>query len=132
MMVSTSREETPLQGAEERERFGQAVLPHLDAAYNLARWLTRDDPDAEDLVQAAYLRALKSFGGFHGENGRAWLLAIVRNSCYTWLERKRARGPATSFDEEIHGVGAGLMDPEQQLLREDQKREVRRAVEGLP
>ena len=121
-----------MQGADERERFGQAVLPHLDAAYNLARWLTRDDHDAEDLVQAAYLRALKSFGGFHGENGRAWLLAIVRNSCYTWLERKRARGPATSFDEEIHGVGAGPMDPEKQLLREDQKREVRRAVEGLP
>ena len=95
---------SPLQGADERERFEQALLPHLDAAYNLARWLTRDDHDAEDLVQAAYLRALKFFGGFHGANARAWLLTIVRNACYTWLEQKRARGPATAFDEEIHGV----------------------------
>src|SRR5262249_17329687 len=132
MMVSTQREETPLQGAEERERFGQALLPHLDAAYNLARWLTRDDHDAADLVQAAYLRALKSFGGFHGANSRAWLLTIVRNAAYTWHERKRARGPASSFDEEIHGVGADVMDPEKQLLREDQKQSVRRAVEELP
>ena len=67
-MVSTKWEETPLQGADERERFEQALLPHLDAAYNLARWLTRDDHDAEDLVQAAYLRALKFFGGFRGAN----------------------------------------------------------------
>src|SRR5437764_6503454 len=98
MMVSTQWEDPPLQGAEERERFEQVLLPHLDAAYNLARWLTRDEHDAEDLVQAAYLRALKSFGGFHGANSRAWLLTIVRNACYTWLQQKRARGPAVAFD----------------------------------
>ena len=121
-----------MQGAEERERFGQAVLPHLDAAYNLARWLTRDDHDAEDLVQAAYLRALKSFGGFHGTNSRAWLLTIVRNSCYTWFQQKRARGTATAFDEEIHGAGSDAGDPEKQLLSADQKQSVRRAVEELP
>ena len=119
MMVSTNEEETPLQGADERERFEQALLPHLDAAYNLARWLTRNDHDAEDLVQAAYLRALKFFGGFRGANSRAWLLTIVRNTCYTWLEQKRARGPATAFDEEIHGVESDAMDPEKRLLREE-------------
>jgi RNA polymerase sigma factor (sigma-70 family) len=124
--------ESPLQGVEERERFEQALLPHLDAAYNLARWLTHDDHDAEDLVQAAYLRALKFFGGFHGANARAWLLTIVRNACYTWLEQKRVRGPATAFDEGIHGVESDAMDPEKRLQREEDQQSVRRAVEELP
>ena len=132
MIVSTHGEKTLLHGADERERFEHALLPHLDAAYNLARWLTRDDHDAEDLVQAAYLRALKFFDGFRGANGRAWLLTIVRNTCYTWLEQKRARGPSTSFDDEIHGVGSDAMDPERQLRRKDQEQSVRRAVQELP
>jgi RNA polymerase sigma factor (sigma-70 family) len=131
-MVSTHGEETPLQGADERERFAQALLPHLDAAYNLARWLTRDDHDAEDLVQGAYLRALKFFGGYRGTNGRAWLLTIVRKACYTFLEQKRARGPATAFDEEIHGVAANTLSPEKLLLRQEDQHSVRRAVEELP
>ena len=84
----------PLQAAVERRALEQAVLPHLGTAYNLARWLTRDDHDAEDVVQESYLRALKSFAGFHGSDGRAWLLAIVRNACYTWLQQKRVRQPA--------------------------------------
>jgi RNA polymerase sigma-70 factor (ECF subfamily) len=62
--------------------FEQAVLPHLDAAYNLARWLMRNDQDAEDVVQEACLRALRFFGGFRGGNARAWLLKIVRNTSY--------------------------------------------------
>jgi hypothetical protein len=81
--VSTNGDETPSQGSKERERFEQALLPHLDAAYNPARWLTGDDHDAEDRVQGVYLRALKFFGGFHGTNSRAWLLRIVRNVCYS-------------------------------------------------
>jgi RNA polymerase sigma factor (sigma-70 family) len=132
MMVSTPWEDTPLKGADDRERFEQALLPHLDAAYNLARWLTRNDHDAEDLVQAAYLRALKFFGGSNMTNNRAWLLTIVRNTCYTWLEQKHARGTSTTFDEDIHGVESDDMDPERQLLRKDQKQSVRRAVEELP
>ena len=121
-----------MQGADERERFEQALLPHLDAAHNLVRWLTRDDHDAEDLVQASYLRALRFFGGYRGANSRAWLLTIVRNACYTWLEQKRARGRVIAFDEEVHGVGSDAIDPEKQLLGEDQKQSVRRAVEELP
>ena len=66
-------------------RFEQAVLPHLGAAYNLARWLTRDAHDADDVVQEAYLRAYQFFDSFHGGDGRAWLLKIVRNTCYTCL-----------------------------------------------
>src|SRR4051812_37523978 len=65
------------------EHFEELVLPHLDAAFNLARWLTRSDADAQDVVQEAYLRALRYFAGFHGEDARTWLLRIVRNSCYT-------------------------------------------------
>ena len=89
-----------MQGVDERERFEHALLPHLDAAYNLARWLTRDDHDAEDLVLTAYLRALKFFGTSHETNSRAWLLTIVRNACYTWLRQERTRGTTAAFDEE--------------------------------
>jgi RNA polymerase sigma-70 factor (ECF subfamily) len=121
-----------VRGADDQARFEQALLPHLGAAYNLARWLTRDDHDAEDAVQEAYLRALKSFGGFHGTDGRAWLLAIVRNVCYTSLQQKRARGPATAFDEEIHGIETDDLNPEKLLLREEDKQSVQQAVQELP
>src|SRR5437660_8998742 len=80
-------------------RFEQAVLPHLGSAYNLARWLTHSEHDADDVVQEAYLRAYQFFSGFHGGDGRAWLLRIVRNTCYTWLKKNRPREPASAFDE---------------------------------
>ena len=83
-------------------RFEQSILPHMDAAYNLARWLTRNEHDAEDMVQEAYLRAYKFFDAFRGVDGRAWLLTVVRNTCYTWLQQNRSRDTMTSFDEEIH------------------------------
>jgi RNA polymerase sigma factor (sigma-70 family) len=83
-------------------RFETAVLPHLDAAYNLARWLTRDDHAAQDVVQEAYLRALKFFGSFRGGDGKAWILAIVRNACFDWLKQRRAQDLHDPFDEDIH------------------------------
>jgi RNA polymerase sigma-70 factor (ECF subfamily) len=116
----------------DRERFEQALLPHLGAAYTLARWLVRDDHDAADLVQEAYLRALKSFAGFYGGDGRAWLLAIVRNTCYTWLQHERGREPATAFDEAVHGATADALNPETLLLRAEDRQSVRQAVEALP
>ena len=70
-------------------RFEKSVLPHLDAAYNLARWLTRNDHDAEDVVQEAFLRAFRFHDGMHGNDARPWLLAIVRNTGYSWLEKNR-------------------------------------------
>jgi RNA polymerase sigma factor (sigma-70 family) len=83
----------------ELARFEQMVLPHLGAAYNLARWLTGNNHDAEDVVQESYLRALKFFGGFRGENSRPWLLTIVRNTCFTWLRQNRFCDLNTELDE---------------------------------
>jgi RNA polymerase sigma-70 factor (ECF subfamily) len=116
-----------------RSRFDRAVLPHLDAAYDLARWLTRNDQDAEDVVQTASLRALQFFDGFHGVNARAWLLTIVRNSFYSWLEQKnRGHESLDPFDEEIHSAATGGADPEIELLRQADSRLLRRGFESLP
>jgi RNA polymerase sigma-70 factor (ECF subfamily) len=114
-----------------RPLFERTVLPHLDAAFNLARWLTRNDHDAEDVVQEAYLRAFQFFGSFHGTDGRAWLLTIVRNTCYTWLQRNRVRVPEP-FDEESHSRADPAASPETLLLRGEDKQRVRQAVEALP
>ncbi len=114
------------------ERFERAVLPHLDAAYNLARWLTSNDHDAEDVVQEAYLRALQFFGSFHGLDGRAWLLAIVRNTCYTWLQKNRGPKPTTTFVDEIHGAAADASNPETLLLQKEDKQLLWQALEELP
>ena len=78
--------------------FEETMLPHMDAAHNLAKWLLRNEQDAQDVVQEAYLRAFKSFGGFHGSNGRAWLLTIVRNTSYTLLKKNGAVDLTTTFD----------------------------------
>ena len=113
-------------------RFEQAVLPHLDAAYNLARWLTRDVHDAEDLVQEACLRALKSFEGFRGGNARPWLLTIVRNTCYTWMQQNRSRELTTVFDEEIHTGEPDQCNPETLIIRGADVKQLTKALEELP
>jgi RNA polymerase sigma-70 factor (ECF subfamily) len=115
-----------------RRRFEAAILPHLDAAYNLARWLTRDDGDAEDVVQTACLRALRFFDGFQGGNARSWLLAIVRNSFYTWLGQHREQEQDASFDEEVHVVEQAGGDPEAELLRQADAELLRQALAALP
>src|SRR5205823_564994 len=100
----TAHPEDRLESSE-LERFEAVVLPHLDAAYTLARYLTRNDHDAQDVVQDASLRALRYFRGFRGAGsgeGRAWLLAIVRNTAYTWQQRHRADALVTEFDEKRH------------------------------
>ncbi len=110
------REGRPLTEPNKQARFERAALPHLDAAYNLARWLTRDAHDAEDVVQEAYLRAYRFFDGFRGGDGRAWLLAVVRNTCYTWLKRNRPPTPAVPFDEALH-AGDESFSPEALFLQ---------------
>lgn len=113
--------------------FEEAVLPHLAAAYNLARWLTRNHHDAEDLVQEAYLRALRAFEGFRGgSDGRAWLLTIVRNTCYTRLKQDRREELTDVFDEEIHSVQDDSGSPETLLLERADVQLLSRALEELP
>src|SRR5689334_2474556 len=91
--------------------FEQAMLPHMDAAHNLAKWLLHNEQDAQDVVQEAYLRAFKSFAGFRGSNGRAWLLTIVRNTSYTLLKKNHAVDLNTIFDEELHGGDSAPVSP---------------------
>ena len=117
---------------EKLERFEQAVLPHLNAAYNLARWLTRNEHDAEDVVQEAYLRAWKFFGSFHGGESRSWLLTIVRHTCYTWLQHNRAHELTTVFDEARHGVEDAAANPETLLLQRGHQQTLQQALEALP
>jgi RNA polymerase sigma-70 factor, ECF subfamily len=113
-------------------RFEQIMLPHLDAAYNLARWLTRNEDDAQDMVQEAYLRAFQFFDGFRGVDGRAWLLTIVRNTCYTWLQQNRAHEPPTMFDEEIHSLDSDASNPATLVLQSADQGLLRQAVDELP
>jgi RNA polymerase sigma-70 factor (ECF subfamily) len=116
----------------EAERFAEEILPHLDAAYNLARWLVRNGDDADDIVQEAYLRAFRHFDGFRGGDARAWLLRIVRNTSYRWLRKNRAQEPATEFDESIHSGGLETTNPETLMLRNADGQLVERALTGLP
>jgi RNA polymerase sigma-70 factor, ECF subfamily len=112
--------------------FEQAVLPHLDAAYNLARWLTRNERDAEDVVQESFLRAFRFFAGFRGGDARAWLMRIVRNTCYTWLHTNRPLQEATEFDETLFSPDSRSPNPEEAVLRKDRGALVRKALETLP
>ncbi len=122
------------EGAQEHElaSFEAMMLPHMDAAHNLARWLLRNEQDAQDIVQEAYLRAFKSFGGFHGSNGRAWLLTIVRNTAYTLLKKNRAVDLTTTFDEEIHAVGQESTSPATILEHAEDAELIKNAMEELP
>ena len=116
--------------AEDRSRFEQLVLLHLDAAFNLSRWILRGRTDAEDVTQEAMLRAFRFFQGFHGSDARAWLLQIVRNTCYSWLEKHRPMELATEFDEELHGESH--LSPEALAIAGDQRERLTRALESLP
>ena len=112
--------------------FEAVMLPHLDAAHNLAKWLLRNEQDAQDVVQEAFLRAFKSFGGFNGSNGRAWLLTIVRNTSYTLLKKNRVSDLTTPFDEEIHASGHESVSPATILEHSEDAELIREAMEGLP
>jgi len=117
-------------GLEDRERFEQLVLPHVDAAFNLARWLLRGRTDAEDVAQEALLRACRFFRGFQGGDARAWLLQIVRNTCYTWLEKNRPMELSMEFDEEIHLQTSAT--PETLAIAGDDRKRLTVALEKLP
>jgi RNA polymerase sigma factor (sigma-70 family) len=113
--------------------FEEVVLPHLDAAFNYARWLTKNEADAEDVVQDAYVRALRFFSSLRGEDARAWLFTIVRN---TWYGRfPRRAGPVMTVvdeDADADNRADASLDPEAQLIQQQTVDQVRRALETLP
>ncbi len=123
---------------ERARQFEIAMLPHLDAAYNVARWLLRDDHAAQDVVQEAYLRALKFFDSCRGDSARPWLLGIVRNTCYTWLAERGKADTWLEFDENLDmepegGTWhAGQGNPEHQLIEKLDRARIDHAIAALP
>jgi len=116
--------------SQDQVRFETLVLPHLDAAHNLARWLLRSGEDAQDATQEAMLRAYRFFNGFHGGDARAWLLQIVRNTCFTLMEKNRHGKDMTEFNEELHGPPGPT--PEALAIAADTRGRLTRALESLP
>ena len=116
---------------DQQTRFEEVILPHLDAAYNLARWLTRNEHDAEDIVQDAFLRAFKFFESFRGGNSRSWLLSIVRNTAYTWLGKNR-KHEVDTMSEKIENIQDDAPGPEMVLLQDTGRQEIMEAIEELP
>ncbi len=114
------------------QHFEQAIFPHLEAAYNLARWLTRNEQDAEDVVQEAYLRAFKFFESFHGNDSRPWLLSIVRNTYSTWVQHNQAHDLTMSFDEDVHSTSTEAFNPEAIVLQSIDRQVLKEALENLP
>jgi len=135
---TTRKEAHPLVSDERSraQRFERILMPHLDAAYNFARWLTRDERNAEDICQEAFLRAFKSLDTFQGDAGRAWLLTIVRNTFYTWYTKNKADAAAVPFDDDGTVAGTELEAPIESIERILQQRDARRvlnaALEQLP
>src|SRR6478672_918543 len=112
--------------------FEEVVLPHLDAAFNYARWLTKNDADAEDVVQDAYVRALRFFSSLRDENARAWLFTIVRNTWYGRFPRRTGSAVVNVPDEDAeHRPDVGL-DPEAQMIQQQTVEQVQRALDTLP
>jgi len=122
----------PGSAASRLARFEHALLPHLDAAHNLARWLTGNTEDARDVVQDACLRALTFFDGFHGDDGRGWLLTIVRNTCYDFLRKNRRQTETLGDAEEVESAPDRKPDPEALQLRHADQRLVSEGIERLP
>jgi len=105
-------------------------MQHLDAAYNLARWLTRDPSDADDVVQEAYMRAFRFSDGFHGGDSRSWILKIVRNTCFTWLKKNRSHELVYELEEDQHE--APTSNPEELLLERADRKILKDLLNDLP
>ena len=115
-----------------RQTFEEVVLPHLDAAFNYARWLTKSDADAEDVVQDAYVRALRFFPSLRSDDARSWLLTIVRNTWYGRFPRARAANQTTVYDDLTHDRPDDGLDPEALVMQRQAVEKVQRAVQELP
>ena len=136
----------PLRAPETRERltisdadpqnklklFEECILPHLGAAYNLARWLTRNEDDAQDVVQEAYLRAYRFFDSYKGGDGKSWLMAVVRNTCITWRRHERRDQTNEPFDEMAHSSRRQGVNQEERLLDSARMTVLQKCIELLP
>jgi RNA polymerase sigma factor (sigma-70 family) len=131
-VVDRDQRGTSLPDQSKVGRFEEIALPHLGAAFNLARWLVHNEHDAEDIVQEAYLRAFKFFSGYYGGDSRTWLLTIVRNTCYTWLQQNRALRLADPIEDKIDELGMDFSDPEVLLMQSVDSEIVRQALQELP
>ncbi len=122
-----------MSATDPQSRFEQLVMPHLDAAYNLARWLAGNDHDAEDIAQEASLRAYRFLGGFRGGNSRSWLLTIVRNTAYTWLKQNRPQAIVSVGDEQLVEIEDPTVANSAMAVLQHADRDVlRAALESLP
>ena len=120
---------------DDRRRFVQLALPHAGAAYNLARWLTQNEQDAQDVAQEAMMRALRYMGKFHGDNARPWLLQIVRHACFSWLRENRPaeRMFLADDDDSLPDMpGPAGEEPQAVALRKAERREINEAIAALP
>ena len=117
---------------EERRQFEEIFLPHLDAAYNLARWIVQNDQDAQDIVQEAFVRAFKGFHGFRGGNGSAWLLTIVRNTAYTWINKRMPDQKLVPYVEERHADIISIDQSANESVIEKRRHDLSDALERLP
>lgn len=131
-MLVGETQDAPVRDTPKLTQFKTTVLAHLDAAYNLARWLTRDEFGAEDVVQDACLRAFRAFDQLHGPSPKAWLMAIVRNASLDWLRANKHRLAEETYDDEIHGGTDATASPETALLQASQARWVRDCIAALP
>ena len=124
-----------MTGRPKSARFEELVLVHLDAAYNLARWITRDTDQAREAVQDACLRAFRAFDQMHGPNARAWFLAVLRNCCNDLLRSRGVRAADEEYDDEVHGAtdgDAARASPEEVAVRESDARWLHGCIESLP
>ena len=136
---AVARKAGPVLSDVQRGRFERLMLPHMDAAFNLARWLVRDSTQAEEAVQEAFLKAFRYFHTFRGDDARPWLLGIVRNACYEQMQAER-RSAAVSFDEDLHGDATALpgavlrlpVDPEAALIARADRDAVQGCLRDLP
>jgi RNA polymerase sigma-70 factor, ECF subfamily len=127
-------ERTIVTSPADLRRFEQIALPHLDAAYNLARWLTRNDDDAQDVVQEAVLRALRYFAGFRGDNARPWLLQVVRHTCFAWMKQNRPQEivPLDESEDAWQVPGPASEEPHVIAQRSEDRTLINHALAALP
>jgi RNA polymerase sigma factor (sigma-70 family) len=121
-----------MSATDPQAQFEQVVMPHLDAAYNLARWLAGNDHDAEDIAQEASLRAFRFLAGFRGGNSRSWLLTIVRNTAYTWLKQNRPQTLVSIADVELREIEDPAAASHSATLHHADRDVLRAALEALP